>query len=54
MKKRAADLTNSMTIHQLGSGVVSKLAKHGEQQLTLNQQVQGSSPWRLIFSYYFI
>jgi hypothetical protein len=50
MKKRAADLTNYMTIHQLDDGVVSKLAKRGKQQLTLNQPVTGSSPVRLRYN----
>jgi hypothetical protein len=47
MKKRAADLPNSMSGHQLRKGVVTKLAKGGTLPLTLNQPVTGSSPVRL-------
>jgi hypothetical protein len=50
MEKRAADLTNYMTIQQLRDGVGSKLAKGGKQQLTLNQPVTGSSPVRLRYN----
>ncbi len=47
MKKRAADLTNSIVRYQVQNDVSSKLTKDNKGQLTLNQQVQGSSPWRL-------
>jgi hypothetical protein len=47
MKKRAADLSNSMKTHQLRDDFESKLAKAGKHRLTLNQPVTGSSPVRL-------
>ena len=47
-KRRAADLTNSSIIDQLCEDVISKLTKRATERLTLNQQVTGSSPVRLI------
>ena len=47
MKRRAADLDNSMVIDTLTETIWAKLEKRFAQQLTLNQQVQSSSLWRL-------
>ena len=47
MRKRTTDLTNSSSVDQLCAAVLAKLEQHFSQQLTLNQQVQGSILWRL-------
>jgi hypothetical protein len=46
-KQRAVDLQNSEVVSQLCDAVISKLTENLKQHLTLNQPVQGSSPWRL-------
>jgi hypothetical protein len=46
-KERAADCHSSPSFQQLGDAPSSKLIEAAKQQLTLNQQVTGSTPVRL-------
>jgi len=45
--KKATDYHNSPTFRQLWDALGSKLIEAAQGRLTLNQPVQGSTPWRL-------
>ena len=45
--KKATDYHNSLTFQQLWDALGSKLIEAAQGRLTLNQPVQGSTPWRL-------
>lgn len=47
-KKRTTNHHESATFQQLWNDLGSKLIQAAQEQLSLNQQVQGSIPWRLI------